>query len=151
MNATLSPCTGELQKYSTADSRPNTLRSSEMSSLMQDSYTTLPIPVYKPENVVLDEEALYASFEQAISERLQSHDTLYTNNRRWQKARRHIQQGINPRTPARHTGANRRSLLASMAMARPCNQQLPLQVILFALMCILLGFDLMGLLILTLH
>jgi hypothetical protein len=151
MNATLSPCTSELQKYSIADSRTDTLRASEMSSLMQDSYTTLPIPVYKPENVVLDEETLYASFEEAISERWQSHNALYTGNRRRQEARRHIQQGINPRMPARHTGTNRRSLLTSMAMARPCNQQLPLQVILFALMCILLGFDLMGLLILILH
>jgi len=146
MNATLSPCTSELQKYSIAASRPDTLRASEMPSLMQDSYATLPIPAHKPENVVLDEEALYASFEQAISERWQSHNALYTGNRR-----RHIQQSINPRTSARYTGANRRSSLTSMAMARPHNQQLPLQVILFALMCILLGFDLMGLLILTLH
>lgn len=144
MNCTLSPNTSELQEngfiYHT-DSLP------EMMQVGQQNYTTVPMPVFKPSHssYVADEEELYSSFEQAISERSQSLHLTLTKTQHSQRGRKKLSN----RQYHRSVGI---SISSTHNLAAPQHTwQFTLLLVAFGLMCLLAGFDLMGLLILHMH
>lgn len=134
----------------------NTDNLSEMTQVVQESYTTIPMPAFKPyrSSYVLDEEELYSSFEQAISERLQSQHLIRTGTQKLPHEHNPKRTSNRARTSktmsGKHYGSSARGSQVSLAhnvVAPQRTWQTTLLLVVFGLMCLLAGFDLMGLLI----
>lgn len=118
---------------------------------LQEDFATRPMQAIQPENIVTDEEALHASFEEAISDRI---DALNMN---WS----HTRSTFARTGPLGDTAVKQAlSTLTSSKAAPHKNKQITLPgkgwqrgltYVCIALMFMLIGFDLMGLLILHLH
>ncbi len=135
------PCGRSASPTYNTDSLP------EMTQVVQQNYTTVPMPVFKPSrsSSVADEEELYSSFEQAISERSQSLHLILTKTQHSQHGRKKLSN----RQYHRSVGISVSSAHNLVAPQR--SWQFTLLLLAFGLMGLLAGFDLMGLLILHMH
>lgn len=150
MNCTLSPSTSELSELPENGFIYNTDSLPEMTQVVQQNYTTVPMPVFKPSRSsdMVDEEELYSSFEQAISERLQSLHLAPTTMQYARRGRKYNQfhtTRMSKRQSLRPVGV---SVSSAHKLTTP---QSTLLLLAFGLMCLLAGFDLMGLLMLHVH
>ncbi len=91
------------------------------------------------------EEELHTSFEQAISDR------LLALNSRLQRITRSTDPAFAPPSPGLQARARAHAEAARHSQARRMNWHHPLLLANLALMFLLLGFDVMGLLVLYLH
>ncbi|MBA2680704.1 MAG: hypothetical protein H0U76_20205 [Ktedonobacteraceae bacterium] len=117
----------------------------------QEDFATGPMQAVQPENSVIDEEALHLSFEEAIRDRTSALSTS------WQVAR----PALASTSPLRDTAVEHALLTLTSKDAEPSEQervdvpdinwQRGITYVCIALMLVLIGFDLMGLLILRLH
>ncbi len=147
MNCTLSPNTSELLSNNELSSTYNTDSLPEMTQVVQQNYTTVPMPVFKPSrsSSVADEEELYSSFEQAISKRSQSLHLTLTKTQ-------HSQRGCKKLSYRQYHRSVGISVSSAHILSAPQRTwQSTLLLVAFGLMCLLAGFDLMGLLILHMH
>ena len=133
MNSTMCISTDvELERYSDYT----------LSSLSRDAYATAPMAAVLPKTEPLDEEILHTSFEEAISERLVSLNSrlhrfsgpLPTDQTTAVVRSRSLQQQAAPAAPRGFIGWRRNVVFLSLA-----------------LMFTMIGFDLMGLLVLHMH
>ena len=118
---------------------------------LQEDFTTRPIQAIQPEQRVTDEEALHLSFEEAISDR------IGTSSMSWNVAR----SAFASTGPLCDTAVKQAlsTLVAEDAQLPVYTHtsllgtgwQRSVTYVCIALMLILIGFDLMGLLILRLH
>ncbi|MBO0796750.1 MAG: hypothetical protein J2P36_38200 [Ktedonobacteraceae bacterium] len=92
-------------------------------------YKTAPLMAIRPATQQINEEEVYTSFEAAISDRVLAIRNTLSHLQQTRSARR---------SPAKHTSGWRDWLRAARLAA-------------LALLCILIGFDLMGLLVLLAH
>jgi hypothetical protein len=114
-----------------------------MASIGDAQYATTPMPAFRPVFQQPNEEELYTSFEEAISDRV-----IAVNRRlsHLSKAHRSVRQSVS------RVEYGRSSRESGGALARVGNTwQRRVQLISIALMLVLLGFDLMGLLVLHMH
>ena len=117
--------------------------STDMASIGDSLYVTTPMLAFRPVFQQPDEEELYTSFEEAISDRV-----LAVNWRLSHLSRTHrsVRQSVS------HVECGRSSRESGAALARVGNAwQSGVRLISIALMLVLLGFDLMGLLVLHVH
>ena len=117
--------------------------SPEMASSGDSLYMTTPMPAFRPLFQQPDEEELYTSFEEAISDRV-----LAVNRRlsHLSKAHSRVRQSVS------QVECGRSSRESGGALARVGNAwQSGVLLMSMALMLVLLGFDLMGLLVLHMH
>ena len=116
--------------------------STDMASIGDSLYETTPMPAFGPVFEQPDEEELYTSFEEAISERV-----LAVNRQLSHLSSVHRRVGQN----VSHVECGRSSREGG-ALARVGNAwQSGVLLLSIALMLVLLGFDLMGLLVLHVH
>src|SRR5258708_2663376 len=130
--------------------------STDTAPVADDIYTTLPLAAVRPGYQRADEEELHASFEDAISVRLSAvHQRLNAiSNGRLHTP--HRSSGTNDSIPVAGVRANADSGVdfATMFMTalRPVTRwQRRVRSLGYALLLLTLGFDLMGLLIITLR
>jgi hypothetical protein len=166
MNCILSPYTNELLHKNLLST------ASDNVSLVKDSYATVPMEAFQPSACQRDEEELYTSFEHAISERLMS---LHPRMERLSGSLSHSQHTQQNRDAIEQCSSQISMSDGQYALPLSCLPILPLAVkrstlspvvqisrvkqfwrqsiifIVFGLMCMLAGFDLMGLLVLYLH
>ena len=118
--------------------------STDMTSIGDSLYATTPMPAFRPVFQQPDEEELYTSFEEAISDRV-----LAVNRQlsRLSGAHSSVPQGVS------HVewGGSSRESGGALALVGNVWQRGVLLIITAALMLVLLGFDLMGLLVLYGH
>jgi hypothetical protein len=106
-------------------------------------YATTPMPAFRPVFQQPNEEELYTSFEEAMSDRV-----LAANRRlsHLSRAQSRVQQSVS------HVEGGRSSRGSGGALARVGNVwQSGVLLLSMALMLVLLGFDLMGLSVLHVH
>jgi hypothetical protein len=114
-----------------------------MTSIGDALYATTPMPAFRPVFQQPNEEELYTSFEEAISDR-----ALAVNRRlsHLSKAHRSVRQSVS------HVESGRSSRESGGALVRVRNAwQSGVLLMSIALMLVLLGFDLMVLLVLYVH
>lgn len=117
--------------------------STDIASSGDALYATTPMPAFRPVFQQPNEEELHTSFEEAISERV-----LAVNRRLSNLSRGHSR--VRQRVP--HVEYGRSSRESGGALARVGNAwQSGVLLMSIALMLVLLGFDLMGLLVLYVH
>lgn len=117
--------------------------STDMASIGDSLYATTPMPAFRPVFQQPDEEELYTSFEEAISDRV-----LAVNRQLSRLSRAHssVRQSVS------HVECGRSSRESGGALVLVGNAwQRGVLLISIALMLVLLGFDLMGVLVLHLH
>ena len=117
--------------------------STDMAFIGDALYATTPMPAFRPVFQQPNEEELYTSFEEAISDRV-----LAVNRRLSHLSRAHsrVRQSVS------HVECSRSSRESGGALARVGNAwQSGVLLMSIALMLVLLGFDLMGLLVLYVH
>ena len=117
--------------------------SPDMASSGDALYVTTPMPTFRPVFQQPNEEELYTSFEEAMSERV-----LAVNRRlsHLSRAHRSVRQSVS------HVEGGKSSRESGGAFARVGNAwQSRLLLMSLALMLVLLGFDVMGLLVLHVH
>ena len=115
----------------------------DMASSGDALYATTPMPAFRPVFQQPNEEESYTSFEEAISDRV-----LAANSRLSHLSRAHssVRQSVS------HVECGRSSRESGGALARVGNAwQSGVLLISIPLMLVLLGFDLMGLLVLYVH
>ena len=116
--------------------------SPDMASIGDSLYVTTPMPAFGPVFEQPDEEELYTSFEEAISERVLAVNRQLSHLSRAQSRVRQSVSQVEYGRSSREGGA----------LARVGNAwQSGILLLSMALMLVLLGFDLMGLLVLHLH
>ncbi len=117
--------------------------STDIASIGNAQYATTPMPAFRPVFQQPNEEELHTSFEEAISERV-----LAVNRRLGHLSRGHSRG----RQSVSHVECGRSSRESSRALARVGKAwQRGVLLMSIALMLVLLGFDLMGLLVLYVH
>ena len=117
--------------------------SNDMASTGDYLFVTTPMPAFRPLFQQPDEEEVYTSFEEAMSERV-----LAVNRQLSHLSRAHsrVRQSVS------HVECGRSSRESGGALARVGNAwQSRVLLMSIALMLVLLGFDLMGLLVLYVH
>lgn len=119
---------------------------------VEDSYATAPIVAIQPFYQRLDEEELYTSFEEAISDRL-----VALRGRLDRISTQQLQYNADPVVSFPIACKLREGIMSLPALphsaVRPSFNEWQ-RVIIFvslALMCMMIGFDLMGLLVLHMH
>src|SRR5579884_1820905 len=121
---------------------------------MNNIYATIPMiaveaqsarALSRPVSPDTGEEELHTSFEQAISDR------LLALNSRLQRITRSTDPAFAPPSPGLQARARAHAEAARHSQARRMNWHHPLLLANLALMFLLLGFDVMGLLVLYLH
>ncbi len=116
--------------------------SSDMASTGDSLFVTAPMPAFRPVFQQPDEEEVYTSFEEAISERVLAVNRQLNHLSR---AQSRVRQSVSPVECGR-------SSREGGALARVGNAwQSGVLLLSIALMLVLLGFDLMGLLVLHVH
>lgn len=114
--------------------------SADIASIRGSLYATMPMPVFRPLFQQADEEELYTSFEEAISERvLAVNRQLSRLSGAHRSVRQNVSQGEFGRSSPEGGGA---LALVGNAWRRG------VLLLSMALMLVLLGFDVMGLLVL---
>lgn len=114
----------------------------DMASIGDSLYVTTPMPAFHPLFEQPDEEEVYTSFEEAISERVLAVNRQLSHLSR---AQSRVRQSVSPVEGGR-------SSREGGALARVGNAwQSGVLLLSLALMLVLLGFDLMGLLVLHMH
>ena len=117
--------------------------SPEMASSGDSLYMTTPMPAFRPVFQQPDEEELYTSFEEAISDRVLAVNRQLSHLSR---AHRSVRQSVS------QVECGRSSRESGGAFAWVGNAwQSGVLLLSTALMLVLLGFDLMGLLVLHMH
>ena len=117
--------------------------SPEMASSGDSLYMTTPMPAFRPVFQQPDEEELYTSFEEAISDRVLAVNRQLSHLSR---AQRSVRQSVS------QVECGRSSRERGGAFAWVGNAwQSGVRLLSMALMLVLLGFDLMGLLVLHMH
>ena len=117
--------------------------STDMASIGDALDATTPMPAFRPVFQQPNEEELYTSFEEAVSDRV-----LAANRQLSHLSRAHsrVRQSVS------HVECGRSSRESGGALARVGNAwQSRVLLMSIALMLVLLGFDLMGLLVLYVH
>ena len=115
----------------------------------QEDFATVTMQAIRPENTASDEEELHVSFEEAISGRIVAlginrvGSTLAITGPLQNTEVRHILSTLNPLEVELHK--NEQKILVNKNWLRAINY------VCMALMFMLIGFDLMGLLILHMH
>ena len=116
--------------------------SSAMASTGDSLFVTTPMPAFRPLFQQPDEEEVYTSFEEAMSERVLAVNRQLSHLSRAQSC---VRQSVSPVEGGR-------SSRAGEALARVENAwQRGVLLLSMALMLLLLGFDVMGLLVLHVH
>ncbi len=117
--------------------------STDMASIGDSLYVTTPMLAFRPVFQQPDEEELYTSFEEAISDRVLAVNRQLSHLSR---VHRSVRQSVS------HVECGRSSRKSGGALARVGKAwQSGVRLISIALMLVLLGFDLMGLLVLHVH
>jgi len=117
--------------------------STDMASIGDALYATTPMPAFRPVFQQPNEEELYISFEGAISDRVIAVNRQLSHLSR---VRSRVRQRVS------HVECGRSSRESGGALARVGNVwQSGVLLMSIALMLVLLGFDLMGLLVLYVH
>ena len=117
--------------------------STDMASSGDALYATTPMPAFRPVFQQPNEEELYTSFEEAISDRVFAVNMRLSH---LSKAHSHVRQSVS------HVECGRSSRESGRALARLGNAwQSRVLLMSIALMLVLLGSDLMGLLVLYVH
>ena len=117
--------------------------SPEMASSGDSLYMTTPMPAFRPVFQQPDEEELYTSFEEAMSDRVLAVNRQLSHLSRAQRSVRQSVCQVECGRSSRESGG---------ALARVGNAwQSGVLLMSMALMLVLLGFDLMGLLVLLVH
>lgn len=115
-----------------------------------DEYETTPMAVVLPQQQPVDEEMLYAGFEEAISDRCQT----------WKHLSDGTLNSVQRTSDSRRTGKNYASSVFPVTDPLINNQvieflhrnwQRSVLVVCLALMFILIGFDVMGMLVLAMR
>jgi len=117
--------------------------STDMASIGDALYATTPMPAFRPVFQQPDEEELYTSFEEAISDRV-----LAVNRQLSRLSGAHSR--VRPRVSQVESGVSSRESGGALALVGNAWRSVVL-LISVALMLVLLGFDLMGLLVLHVH
>ncbi len=116
--------------------------SSAMASTGDSLFVTTPMPAFRPVFQRSDEEEVYTSFEEAMSERVLAVNRQLSHLSRAQSRVRQSVSQVEGGRSSREGGA----------LARVGNAwQRGVLLLSLALMLVLLGFDLMGLLVLHVH
>jgi hypothetical protein len=129
---------------------PGTTEPEAGGSVENREYATKPMSSVKAADEPWDEEELHASFEQELTDRLQA------CRMRWNAIREPAADRIDPRSLASSLDyfpsieppkqrASTRVFLASTSF------QLAVRLVSLALLLVLIGFDVMGMLVLSLH
>jgi hypothetical protein len=118
---------------------------------IESAYATVPTPVVKPSFQQPNEEELYASFEEAMSDRLIAlHMRLDHISQLLPSALPHDTRPVlQQNTQALESGAQQ-GQTTKLSLHVPLQQRLTIFAC-FALMFLLSGFDLMGILVLHMH
>jgi hypothetical protein len=106
----------------------------------EDIYSTTPLTVVRPPYWQPDEEELHSSFEEAISDR------VLAVNRQLRRLSVPLTDNLSVQSPT-STVVKRQGLLACLTLPGQVSRQAML-LIAIAVMLVMVGFDLMGLLVL---
>jgi hypothetical protein len=122
---------------------------------VEDTYTTIPIVAIQPLYQEPDEEELHTSFEEAISERLVTLRKRLSQTSNALLSTQQLRRDIHPVSLTTGKYATTPLSVVPSSVTRPSllgNESQ--RVVIFAclaLMCMLIGFDLMGLLVLSIR
>ena len=129
--------------FNPAETNLDIFRNTTEAATPEDMYATTPLVVVRPTYAQPNEEELHTSFEEAISDR------VLAVNRQLRHLHIPLTDCLSVQSPT-YTPVKRQSLLARLALPGYTSRQTMLCVAI-ALMLVMVGFDLMGLLVLHSH